>query len=1329
MQRTPHQLTRRFLSSAFRFDTKECSMKGVSVLPTAGGMPRLPNAAAAPHAETNMFRIAVKDIPEAVKVDAASLHLTLFDQDQKVFFGATHVIDVATLRSAAAAVDAATGATLAAPPPSPPLLFYSSTTKSILLVVEFVRANALVSVWGSVSLGALASGVPIELREGSAQLLFIERTAWPVFPPLGLQLTVDAMFVRDTSESKSIAALLPAGVFVDAAFGKDFGATKALPRFRLVVSEVDIRPTALPSATLALSTQWSLLLLAHNTFRQLTTVVELELARTSDNTLKSNGTCEVPGIPLHDATALVAVLRCRVGDRSHKIVGYSVIHLCAEATLVRDEDVAIGGVPLVKGPFSSADPRTVALDVEDPYGSAMLTMGCLLQYFDTPIPARQIVEDVEAELLAAGGRPQQQQHPKHGGDGGAATAVVSDSSLPPSAGTVGAPGEGLPTASGALLHVTPGVMPTTDQQQQQYAGGGGGGSSAHDLQMYKLLCTVLDEMQQLKDMQTGLEKQMEAAAAAAAVAQQQQLRGGGGGAGGRTGMPVPPLDADSHLLNVVDLAPRRLAVSSTARGTITHNLAQLRSPFSNLPLRDMDVSDTAFPDSFIGIRFEGATVTSAVSLPPKLVVMFSFATLPIQQLGVMVGTLVAEEEQCKSFQLGSTAAASSNAQGFIWHEPVDHPQTELVRRSKASGHLYLHVYDAVTLFYVCTATVKLSAFHRPPNAPSVSTSVDAALHVDLSFSEQQVPAGVFPIIPSVGVLHLTLFAVGYTDTSLAATSRVSVVRSEPKGAGAVGGLVIAAKLAALENLTNLPEGVRGGSPKDPPMPVATTSGGSSHVAMAGASIEKRSTLHQQRANYVKSLLQQNGGALPGVPASHFSPGAGSGSGNGGGGGSSPDAGDNEYKLRYADKKRDEIKSQRIAEALRDRITTTVQLHAACGRPEVIRVSFTNPFPSTVRFFLVIPETSMRYLSVAASTLPQFTLGPKDTTNVLLVVRISDPVAQPVHLGASIVTDRGETVRVIDIRVTPSTPTVDRRYEVFGAAGDVVTKKFFSRVLSSNSFPLSLDTAALEKRIATLCCFCSTSDPLSVANTTAVVDPLTHRFCTAWEELTVQTTIPSTGSKTVLVHLFFDEDCVAPYETWELVVYSCMVTQSHNIFFGQTSTISVPFPCDRLYSRDAIADVVPAAAGSSTTNAIRIKPRGPGTVSILLHALRGADLDKIICIIPVSVPAPTFEQTIDVSATELSTPLFRRLSFTNHEAKQKVFRVNFNYRHNVAVNPEVFALGSGETQHLNLKFERLCVPEGLTEGRYPVWLFINDEQDRTVESYFLQVVARVLPVYA
>ena len=947
-----------------------------------------------------------------------------------------------------------------------------------------------------------------------------------------------------------------------------------------------------------------------------------------------------------------------------------MVGLCAEPQQVQDEDVVVRSVPLVKGPFSSADPRTVTLDVEEPYGLLPLELGCVVQYFDTPIPARQVEEalPVPHGAPATGVTQALSQQPPQTAD--AAAAVDSqgqhDPQVQPTPPTI------LPTAAG--------INPQGDLLPIVSSGTGTTSSAANDLQMYKLLCNVLDEVQQLKEMQVHLEKKL-------ASTQQQALTRM------RTDLPVPPLDADSQMLNVVDIAPRRIAISSNIRGAISEGLAQLRNPFSQLPLKELDVSEAAFPDTLIGMRFEGVSVTSAVTMPSKLVVMFSFSTLPIQQLGVMHAKQVGDDGDCRTFQVSSSAGP-----GFIWHEPIDHPQSPIVKRSKSVGHIYLHLYDAVSLFYVCTATVKLSAFHRPPNAPSVAVSIDAVLHVDLSFSEQQIPNGVFPIVPSVGQLHMTLFSVGFTDSATKQQQQHQQKAASP-WANVPGGTVVATKLAALENLTN-----------SPLVAPSTT-----QPVSQGVASDKPPTLHQQRAQYVKALLQQNGGALPGVPAAHFTA-------------NDTSVSELEYKLRFAEKKRDEIKSQRIAESLRERITTTVMLSAACGRPEVVRVHFTNPFPDTVRYFLSIPETSKRYLSAAPSASSQFSLGPRDNTTVLLVVRLLEPVSQPMHLGASIVTERGEAVKIVDVRVTPSTPTVDRRYEVFGAAGETVTKKFFSRVLSSNSFPLSLDAAALEKRIASLCCFCSTSDISTVASTTAVVDPLTNRFATAWEEVVVKTTIPSTGSKLVLVHLFEDEDCISPVETWELVVYSCLVTQSHNIFFGQTSTITVPFACDRLYSSDPIAEVIAAPSATGGNNTLRVKPRGPGTVTVLLHALRGADLDKIVCHIPVSVPTPTFEQTIEISSADLATPVFRRLTFTNHASSQKVFRVSYNYRHNLSVNPEVFALGPNDHQHLGLKLERICVPEGAAEGRYPIWLFINDEQDKTVESYFLQVVARVLPVF-
>jgi hypothetical protein len=108
--------------------------------------------------------------------------------------------------------------------------------------------------------------------------------------------------------------------------------------------------------------------------------------------------------------------------------------------------------------------------------------------------------------------------------------------------------------------------------------------------------------------------------------------------------------------------------------------------------------------------------------------------------------------------------------------------------------------------------------------------------------------------------------------------------------------------------------------------------------------------------------------------------------------------------------------------------------------------------------------------------------------------------------------------------------------------------------------------------------------------------------------------------------------------------------------------------------------------------------------------------------------PTFEQTIELSVGDAATPIFRRLHFVNPLPDQNVFHVHFNYRGNVGVSPTMFALGPRDSQHISIRIENLALVEGQREGRWPVWIFINDKEDKTVESYLLQVVVRSHQVF-
>ncbi|CUG92287.1 Hypothetical protein, putative [Bodo saltans] len=324
-------------------------------------------------------------------------------------------------------------------------------------------------------------------------------------------------------------------------------------------------------------------------------------------------------------------------------------------------------------------------------------------------------------------------------------------------------------------------------------------------------------------------------------------------------------------------------------------------------------------------------------------------------------------------------------------------------------------------------------------------------------------------------------------------------------------------------------------------------------------------------------------------------------------------------------------------------------------------------------------------------------------------------------------ERGETMLIADILVTFVKPTIDRRFEIFGAPGAEIKKRLFLRLFSAASLPIEgLGTAAAAEKISNMCTYCTVSDAMTTAESKAVIDPITQSHVVAWEEISVQTMIPTTGAKLVFMNIYRDAAMTKHLETWELTIFACQVVHASSIMFGRTTSIALPVTSEKVYVNDPCITAVVPSSGPNEPTKLRYKPREVGTSQTLLHVQReGKHLDKVLLVTQVSYPTPTYQYAIELSAAEAQVPLQRRFLFVNRETSQQVLTVSTNYRHQVRVSPRVFALGPGDSQHLSLEVVGLSLIDGgLTEGQWPIWIFINDEDDGTVESYLLNVVVRL-----
>ncbi|EPY24786.1 hypothetical protein STCU_03462 [Strigomonas culicis] len=756
-------------------------------------------------------------------------------------------------------------------------------------------------------------------------------------------------------------------------------------------------------------------------------------------------------------------------------------------------------------------------------------------------------------------------------------------------------------------------------------------------------------------------------------------------------------------VELVDLLPRPVAVSWAARRKMQEGLQSILHPVTGALLNDASAAVGVLPASLYGFRVDGLTLDTSLPAPADVCLLFSFGSLPYQQAGPVRTDSVEKTDVCESFRLTSRDRGG----GFVWCEPLSALEdASMVKFKEGSGHavLYLHVYDALTMFYVATAQLPLAHFHRPYNAECAVAAMDLMLQRDLHMTAEVVPPQVFPMVRQAGQLHLTLFTVGVAPEG--GRPIKTTVLHEPSTNTR---LIVAKKIKHADKVAATADDGRA----DAPAPAADA------APQQQQQPESSDDLHRRRVEYLKSTLQREGSgspALPGVPGAHVH--------------AAEQQADMEYRLRYVENKRDEAKSTRIAKALVQRLTTRVDVLAIAYRPETVQVPFVNPFSTPVQFFV---EIDPRDVDVFAAPQPNFTLGPRERASLPLVLRFTaDDVARQdeskdlVLVVAKVYTERRELILRVEVSARVSLPLVDRRYELYGAAGTELTKRAISRVFSAAALPAQCSQAELLQRMGDLCCYVATSSAETTVETGAALDAVTQTHLTAWEEACIHTTVPrETGTqRTDYVTLFYDRELSRVYETWEICVYACECVTTREVYWGQTTALGLPADgTEDLYCSNPAIEVT--RRGPSYI--LRVRPREVGLQTALLHTLTQDTLKKTVLTIPAAYPTPTYTQVIELSLAEVRQPVFRRLNFVNHGDLEDVFTVQHNYKFQLRVSPSRFALAPGDSQFVSLQFDMLSLPPGQMEGRWPMWLFINNKEDKTIESYYLQIVVRAHPV--
>lgn len=918
-------------------------------------------------------------------------------------------------------------------------------------------------------------------------------------------------------------------------------------------------------------------------------------------------------------------------------------------------------------------------------------------------------------------------------------------------------------------------------------------------------------------------------------------------------------------VTIIDLRPVPVAVPWQVRHEMTEAAQPIMHPI--LPghtLCDFSPADRQHTRSLFGFRLEGLTLDAAFPVPEDVCFMFSFGPLPFQKVGpartipisprdalqqkgevspymnVLLhqpphASGVGQQEGTGSpkdrlFGGGGGAVGARAIQnsfrlvdaegrgGFVWIEPVDTTplcippvsMESFKHHHAARSVLYLHVYDALTMFYICTAPIPFSHFYRPYHAEAALIPMDLSVQRDLSLTAQPVQEGVFPMILHAGQLHLTLVCVGappapsfsvpprqptaasscfpgndYREFEQLSTthclhrlvephngSRLILAKKLPSaqtfGSG-MGELSSAADRAQAEKgATSLGfagnaagEGLQttSGSPPASGAPAAGGGEGGGSAALPpplpppplSSMAHHR---HWQRAEFFKKAmrLQRSAGVgptpLPGVPDEHLRKAA-----------LRTDPITMEYRLRLIERERDVAKSRAITTALKERITVRHEIYIASWRPEVLQTPFQNPFHTAVNFSIDIPSSDFTHCSTTSRSL---ILAPKEKTSIPLVVRLHDkglalsaacheemrknrgeervmrddgalgfslPV---VKLLVKVYAPQRQLIRIIEIMATILPPQVDRRLELYGPPGISVNKSFFSREYSSCLLPDSLKKASLPdntvdtvSRLSKLCAAVTCSSPETTsAKTVAMLDPITQHYITAWEEVEITTTVPKThGEQRVeYLTLYQDAACTQTLEVWELCVFPCFAIITREIPWGQTTTIALPADqSEDMYCSNPKVTV----EYNSASYLLHLCPTAVGNDKMLLHTLQDGALIKTLLTVPVVYPTPSATQVIELSFEDIkSGPVQRRLTFVNRGDKEEWFTIRQNYTYQLFISPSRFLLAPGDAQPIHLRIGPLALPDGQQEGRWPMWVFINNASDKTIESYYLQVVLRL-----
>lgn len=1317
------------------------------------------------------------DCASRLKETVVEAKLAIFDTVEKLYVGAAYRLSLDKLNSE-------------------PLVF-QATAKQCLVIELICKPSSAepnvsrVAAWGFCSIAQLANTKSLPLYAGSGDLMLIEPKRWPLeaSPSTGkpiyqLHMTSDASL--DVALERLMTELVPPGLIVPFTFATDTPNPTA-KAFQVVLESIHLQ--ASPKATEAQlqelmdpGVKWSIAVVAHNGYQQLSTGDEVPLllkTKTDEKqekaenpstqphelvdfeatnrlpTLEAEFPLKISQLPVHASTSLVlAIRRRRIGESAQQqsldVLGFGVFPLCLMP--MKDRDLRVENLPALQGPFSCEDARLLMAESSSPYGRALYSLTLSLAFHNTPTPGERTAEGDEAlaqrlQVLpdaSSGSDEDKSKRRRKKRSGRAPKEEEEDREQEKSSEEKKARKN-----HRSHRHKQPqeeevgGILPSHTESRK-------GGTLRHagsSDEVFGFLGRIMEELYRVRVVQDDLLRLATSSVAKnVSPALRERVNG-----------------KLEDVADIIDLRPQLVGIPWQVRHQIVEGVQPLLHPVKGTPLDDFSRAEHSHTRSIFGFRLEGLSLDSAFEMPEDLCFLFSFGPMSLQKVGPVStsrvlfeatssgiaedsdkpGEEAKEVTSCKSYRF----VDKSNRGGITWFEPVNPSEFHLSATSMDAfkynpnqelGKLYLHVYDALTMFYICTATIPLSQFHRPYTAEAAVIPMDIGVTRDLTLTEQPVPESVFPVVMHAGQLHLTLACVGVTPELPPGKQESGGMLSEARttaGHRVVGPqngsrLIVAKKLPHV-----LPPSERLISPTgDPPAPVSSSEGlaePSSDKINVQTEL-KTNDLHWKRAEYFKKALEARReagdealNALPGVPSEHIRDATTAQSSL-------------EHQLRLVDRDRNASKSKAIAKALKERLTERHEVELYSWRPHTIYSVFENLYNTAVEFALETPTVSSDSLVELTSTVSVVLLGPREKTSLPIVVRLKElyspegptsPLQLPPLSVKVYAQPQRHIARVIEVVSTILPPHVDRRFEIFGAPGATVAKKFYVRQYSSTSLPPKGSQDELLKRLNFLCATvtCSSSETTS-ARTLAKLDPITQNYLTAWEEVEVVTTVPPNhGQQRVeYITLFKDGDRSKVLEVWELCVFPCYAITTREIPWGQTTTIALPVEeNEEVYCSNQRVRVEQTASSFL----LHIRPSGVGVDRMLLHSLRNEILVKTLLTVPVIHPTPTATQVIELSLDDVKngSPVLRRITFTHGGDREETFSIHHNYRYQLAVSPSRFSVAPQDIQHIHLRLSMLELPPGQLEGRWPMWIFINDSHDKTVESYHLQVVLRLHPV--